>query len=278
MKTKMIWICDSYEGNLKATLGGDYKLRLNTALFNMLPEYIRIGFDIEKRSLHIIGGEKGNGSIRKRKTINMYSLAIQLIKEGLILPVNFNFTWSADARWIGNAYINRKHKDFAAQLILLKKPMIKMIVYTKAKSMPCEDRWQIANIALLETARICHPAYIDFDDFAKWLIIKRLKEENRGYAKQNGTISFDASGKNSSGDERTLHDKIKGKSDVGKEAEDRWIRRNFKELSDKFMKMLLRGDKLPQIADALGISEEAVYRLAEMIGEMRAGAGGEEAV
>lgn len=273
MKTKMIWILNSYERNLKATLGGDGKLRISDDLFKKLPDYIRFSFETKSRVLYIVGCREEDNGFKKRKTMTVPGLVFCLMQEGLSTPISFRCSYSdKGAKWTGKPYISRNREDFAVQFLILKKPMVQTLVYTKAQSMPCEDRWQIANIALLEATRICHPSHSDFDEFARWLIIKRLKEENKAYVKYSSTLSLDASRKNGDGDVWCLYDKIGSNVDINKEAEDNLLRRDFKMKSERLMKMLMSGYKLPQIAEALNISEEEVYRLAEMIGEMRMGA------
>ena len=79
--------------------------------------------------------------------------------------------------------------------------------------------------------------------------------------------------KNGKGDSWCLYDKLGDKSDVELIAMDNitleCLKTDFEEKSEQLMKMLLQGHKLPEISEILDMSDEDVYKLADMIGERR---------
>lgn len=260
------------ESKLKATLGSDGKLRISETLFEKLPEYVRFNFDVKSRFLYIAKGIKGNGdSYKKHKTMTIHGLSFNVVKENISLPIRFNFKLdSKESYWIGKIDISKN--DFEKQITICK-GLIDYLVYTQARSTPCEDRRQSAIMAFFEATKCHNDSYGDFYEFARWFMIKRMKEGNKAYSKARGVLSLDESRKNGKGDSWCLYDKLGDNSDVALNAIENItiesLRTDLEEKSVLLTKMLIQGYTSSEISEALDMSDEDIYRLAEMTGERR---------
>lgn len=172
---KIIWFeKPNKKERLTATLCKNKKLLVNAALFNVLPENIKFGFDASSRTLVIAGAD--NPENKKFKNGTVYGLADKITEIGMKLPVCFEFGFEEENNlWVGKVILRKKNKEYdIEQLLALFKPTMDRLFARMGKTTPKEDRRQIINLALCEAAKEYTPAYGGFEEFIENYVKKYL--------------------------------------------------------------------------------------------------------
>lgn len=269
---KIIWFeKPNKKERLTATLCKNKKLLVNAALFNVLPENIKFGFDVSSRTLVIV--ESDNSKNKKFKNGTVYGLVDKITEIGMKLPVCFEFGFEEENNlWVGKVILRKKNKEYdMEQLLVLFKPTMDRLFARMGKTTPKEDRRQIINLALCEAAKEYTPAYGDFEKFIENYVKKYLILNNHRYVLRSREGSMD----------RTLTDdakfnlySVKGLIDSGYvQAENRIVEEQFeKSLTRDEREVYLslgNGMSIAEIVDKLKISEEKITLIANMVAVKR---------
>lgn len=269
---KIIWFeKPNKKERLTATLCKNKKLLVNAALFNVLPENIKFGFDVSSRTLVI--AESDNSKNKKFKNGTVYGLVDKITEIGMKLPVCFEFGFEEENDlWVGKVILRKKNKEYdMEQLLVLFKPTMDRLFTRMGKTTPKEDRRQIINLALCEAAKEYTPAYGNFEEFIENYVKKYLLLNNHRYVLKSREDSMD----------RTLTDdakfnlySVKGLIDSG------YVQAENRIAEEQFEKSLTRDERevylslgngmgIAKIADKLKISEDKITLIANMIAVKR---------
>lgn len=269
---KIIWFeKPNKKERLTATLCKNKKLLVNAALFNVLPENIKFGFDVSSRTMVI--AESDNSKNKKFKNGTVYGLVDKITEIGMKLPVCFEFGFEEENDlWVGKVILRKKNKEYdMEQLLVLFKPTMDRLFTRMGKTTPKEDRRQIINLALCEAAKEYTPAYGNFEEFIENYVKKYLLLNNHRYVLKSREDSMD----------RTLTDdakfnlySVKGLIDSG------YVQAENRIAEEQFEKSLTRDERevylslgngmgIAKIADKLKISEDKITLIANMIAVKR---------
>ena len=133
---------------LRASISTDGKLRLGKPLCNVLPPYIRVGFDSKFKILAIADGH-GTGIGRPHCGImSAQALSAQIASTGLRFPLSFRLSRDERTGYFLGRIIPRRRLDKNSaqpqydpeQLLILYQHLVDQMVSQLAKSTPLSER------------------------------------------------------------------------------------------------------------------------------------------
>lgn len=252
-----------------ATVYSNGKLGINSALWDLLPSDIRIGFDLASRTLVIAKGT------RKKCKLSIIPKLLNDIKStGLKLPVLFEFSADpVDGQWYGRVALRRKKSKYdVEQLIALFSPIADEYYRKNSKSTPKNERPAIIYWAFTEIANDYKPSFGDMVEYVNERLPSLLKLANKQFFQYYADCSLDAALSKESDDGFNLYSIISS-SGQENETENAVLEKQFLDnlpLKEKWViKMLKDGYSIPGISESLGISVEEIFTIADSVRKKR---------
>ena len=158
---------------LRASISTDGKLRLGKPLCNVLPPYIRVGFDSKFKILAIADGH-GTGIGRPHYGImSAQALSAQIASTGLRFPLSFRLSRDERTGYFLGRIIPRRRLDKNSaqpqydpeQLLILYQHLVDQMVSQLAKSTPLSERRACATEAFYTAVQRYCPAYGDLETY-----------------------------------------------------------------------------------------------------------------
>lgn len=268
---------------LRVSIGKDGKMYLGQGMRELLPSYIKVGFDEKNRVLAIARGSETDIVLPKAGVFNMRTLAEHITAIGLELPVSFQMSANPTNVFVGEIIPRRKKHRCSSkwqwdrnfeQFLIIYQPLLDSLVYKFAKSTPLPERKSCAGEALFKALNNYTPAVGDLDRYVEKSIHSALMEQNKLYVQTYRNRSLDKPLTNDNSDEFCLYDMIEDSSSGGiDEIESRIMNEQFIDSlspeEKKLLEMLRSGFQVPEIALRLGMDEEKVQSVGEAIGRKR---------
>lgn len=267
---------------LRVSVSKDGKMRLGRGMRELLPPYIKVGFDEKNRALAIAGGCETDILLTKMGVLNMRNLAAHIAGVGLKLPVSFQMSVNPTNGFVGEIIPRRKkcHSsmwqwtcDFE-QFLIIYQPLLDSLVYKFARSTPLQERRSCAREAFFKALNDYSPAAGDLDKYVEKSVHGALIEQNKLYAETYKNRSLDAPLSNDDTDAFCLYDVISSSSSGGiDEVESKIMDEQFVDSlstqEKQLLKLMRSGFWVSEIAATLGMDEEEVQSVGETIGRKR---------
>ena len=268
---------------LRVSVGKDGKMYLGQGMRELLPSYIKVGFDEKNRVLAIAHGCETDIVLPKAGVFNMRILAEHITTIGLELPVSFQMSANPTNVFVGEILPRRKKhcsnsmwqwdRNFE-QFLIIYQPLLDSLVYKFAKSTPLPERKSCAGEALFKALNDYTPAVGDLSRYVEKSIHSALMEQNKLYVQTYRNRSLDTTLSDDDSGAFCMYDVIESSSSGGiDEIESRIMDEQFiASLSmeeKKLLKMMHSGFKVSEIAIQLGMDEEKVQSVGEAIGRKR---------
>jgi len=267
---------------LRASIGKDGKLHLGQSLRSVLPPYILIGFDAERRVLAIADGHGQGSQWNKAGIVAAQDLSCQITSLGLELPLVFQITRdAATGYFLGHIILRlrrtagRRCAEFDPdQALIIYQHILRRATTQVAKTTPLAERRALAREALITALQHYRPGYGDLETYLDAQIRAALIRENRSYVASFRDRSLDRPFSPSSGNAFCLYDTLGAGTDGGLAAvEERIMEEQFWDRlspeEQQLTQMLQDGLHLPQIASHLHKTEEDLTKMAHTIAQKR---------
>ena len=256
---------------------------LGQEMRELLPSYIKVGFDEKNRVLAIARGCETDIVLLKAGVFNMRTLAEHIAAIGLELPVSFQMSANPTNVFVGEIIPRRKKHRCSSmwqwernfeQFLIIYQPLLDSLVYKFAKSTPLSERKSCAGEALFKALNDYTPAVGDLGKYVEKSVHSALMEQNKLYVQTYRNSSLDASLSNDDSDAFCMYDVIEDSSSDGiDEIESRIMEEQFVDSlsmeEKKLLKMIRFGFQVSEIAIQLCMDEEKVQSLGEAVGRKR---------
>lgn len=273
---------EDYRKCFRASLGRNGKLHLGKTLSQVLPAWIRIGFDEKQKVLAIAEGY-GEGIARpKCGVLSARLLSSQITASGLRLPISFLFVRDqVTGFFLGHILPRRRRAADTGkleydeeQLLILYRHIVDQAAASLAKSTPLAERRAYALEAFHGAVREYCPGYGGLERYLEENIRKKLLAENRQYAAAYGQRSLDQP---LSGDGENcfcLYDTLEMSTAGGIDRlEERIMAEQFMDSlsgpEQTLSRMLREGRTLGEISRALRLTEGQLMEMGREIGRKR---------
>lgn len=259
---------------LRASVCRDGKLHLGKSLREKLPQSIRVGFDANAMVLAIADGHGNGMDCPVCGILPIQALAAKISSAGLRLPVSFLMAEDARTGYLLGRIVPRRRMDEAGrlcfdteQLLVLFRPMMEDIVGQMGKSTPLAERRAAAAEALCAAAQDYCPGCGALEAYLDDRIRRTIHWQNAQYIKEFSQRSLEQPLSSDEGGSLCLCDTIAGPDSNWADSLDEQIDRArfVEQLSGEqqmLVQMLQEGFRLPEIADILGISQQALRHMA----------------
>lgn len=268
---------------LRASIGKDGKMYLGQGMRELLPSYIKMGFDEKNRVLAIARGCGTDIVLPKAGVFNMRTLAEHTAAIGLELPVSFQMSANPTNVFVGETIPRRKrHRSNSMwqwdrnfeQFLIIYQPLLDSLVYKFAKSTPLSERKSCAGETLFKALNDYTPTVGDLGKYLEKSVHGALMEQNKLYVQTYRDRSLDAPLSDDDNDKFCLYDVIEVSSSGGiDEIECRIMDEQFVDClsmeEKKLLEMLRSGFQVSEIAMQFGMDEEKVQSVGEAIGRKR---------
>lgn len=268
---------------LRVSVGKDGKMYLGQGMRELLPPYIKVGFDEKNRVLAIARGCETDIVLPKAGVFNMRALAEHITAIGLDLPVSFQMSANQTNVFVGEIISHRKKQRSNSmwqwdrnfeQFLIIYQPLLDSLVYKFAKSTPLPERKSCAGEALFKALNDYTPAVGDLGRYVEKSIHSALMEQNKLYVQTYRNRSLDAPLSDDDSGTFCMYDVIEISSSGGiDEIERRIMEEQFIDSlspeEKKLLKMMRSGFQVSEIAVQLGMNEEKVQSVGESVGRKR---------
>ena len=267
---------------LRSSISTDGKLRLGKPLCNVLPPYIRVGFDSKFKILAIADGH-GTGIGRPHCGImSAQALSAQIASTGLRFPLSFRLSRDERTGYFLGRIIPRRRLDKNSaqpqydpeQLLILYQHLVDQMVSQLAKSTPLSERRACAAEAFYTAVQRYCPACGDLETYLQEQIQRELLLENKQHVAAYSHLSLDQPLTSDGEDDFCLYDALADASFDGVAAvEARIMAEQFLDglsrQERRLVHMLQEGCLLSSIAEELNLTEDEITAMGGEIGRKR---------
>lgn len=266
----------------RASISVDGKLRLGKTLRNVLPPYIRIGFDSKFKILAIADGHGAGIDCPHCGIMSAQALSAQIASTGLRFPLSFRLSRDEHTGYFLGRIVPRRWLDKDSmrtrydqeQLLILYQHLVDQAVSQLAKSTPLAERRACATAAFYTAVQGYCPACGDLETYLQERIERELLLENRQHVAAYAHLSLEQPLTNDEENDFSLYDVLEDTSFGGLEAvEARIMAEQFLDSLSRqerrLIYMLRDGCLLPRIAAELNLTEGEIIAMGGEIGRKR---------
>lgn len=257
------------------------KMHLGTALRQVLPSHIRLGFDTKRKVLAIADGNGAGIRCPRAGVLTVHALSSLIVSAGLKLPIRFHMTLDPSTGFYLGKILPRRQRNSNTklpqydidELLRLYGHVIDQAVYKYAKTMPAAERRAFAVEAFCEAARAYREQYGEMEPYFAKQVRDRLITENKQFtaAAQARSLEQPLRQEDSS---FCLYDAIEGDGASGiLYVEDRIMLEQFlrtlSPVEQQLCELLRDGSTIEEIKSKFHMDDEDIQNMSLAIGEKR---------